>query len=553
MTIEDTLLAAVQAWITRDPDPETRAELQALVDVDDGASLGERFAGRLAFGTAGLRARMEAGPMGMNRVVVRESAAGIARYLLVNVPDAMGRGVIIAHDARHRSKIFAADCAEVIADHGIRVTLADTPVPTPIGVYAIRPLGAAAGIVITASHNPPADNGLKLFLGDAAQIVPPIDAHVAAQIAAVAADGVVSPGAVMPADITPLSPGIVDAYRQAALARVPAPRVPIRIATTAMHGVGGALLAELLAAAGHGDVHPVVEQSQPDPDFPTVAFPNPEEPGATDLLAARMRDVDAALGLAVDPDADRVAVMVRTPDGATRQLTGDEVGALLGEWLLANVTAGPDRLVATTVVSSSLLAKIAAHHGARHQETLTGFKWLSRPAIQNPELRQVLAYEEAIGYAIGADVRDKDGLSAAVAVASMACWEKAAGRTLPDALDALHVRHGAHVTENFALRYDGVGWRARRDDAVAAFVDAPPERVGDVDVRDVRHLAVDVLRIELAGGLRVLVRPSGTEPKLKCYCEAVEQVGAEGLDAARARAHARLSAARAALTPLLGG
>ncbi len=553
MTLEPELLSRVQAWIARDPDPETRAELQALIDAGDGATLGERFAGRLAFGTAGLRARMEAGPVGMNRVVVRESAAGIARYLLANVPDAMGRGVVIANDARHRSKIFAADCAEVIADHGIRVTLADAPVPTPVGVYAIRPLGAAAGIVITASHNPPADNGLKLFMGDAAQIVPPIDAHVAAQIAAVAADGVVNPGAVMPADVAPLSPEIVAAYRQAALARVPAPTVPIRIATTAMHGVGGALLAELLAAAGHDDVHPVVEQSQPDPDFPTVAFPNPEEPGATDLLASRMRDVDAALGLAVDPDADRVAVMVRKPDGATRQLTGDEVGALLGEWLLAHVTAGPGRLVATTVVSSSLLAKIAAHHGVRHEETLTGFKWLSRPGIQHPELRQVLAYEEAIGYAIGADVRDKDGLSAAIAVASMACWERAAGRTLLDALDALHVRHGAHVTENFALRYEGVGWRERRDDALAAFVAAPPQHVGDVEVRDVRHLAADVVRIELAGGLRVLVRPSGTEPKLKCYCEAVEQVGAAGLDAARVRARARLSATRAVLMPLLGG
>ena len=551
--IEPVLRSEVTAWIARDPDPETRAELQALLDADDGAMLAERFSGRLAFGTAGLRARMEAGPTGMNRVVVRESAAGIARYLLSNVEHAPGRGVVIAYDARHRSHVFAADCAEVIADYGIRVTLAGAPLPTPVAVFAIRPLGAAAGMVITASHNPPADNGLKLFMGDAAQIVPPIDADVAAKIDAVAKDGVINPGAVMPADINPLSPGIIEAYLQATLARVPEPRAPIRIATTAMHGVGGALLAQLLAAAGHDDVHPVVEQSEPDPDFPTVGFPNPEEPGATDLLAARMRDVDAALGLAVDPDADRVAVMVRTPDGATRQLTGDEVGALLGEWLLANVTDGPNRLVATTVVSSSLLAKIAAHHGARYEETLTGFKWLSRPALRHPELRQVLAYEEAIGYAIGADVRDKDGLSAAVAVASMASWEHASGRTLVDALDALHIRHGAHVTENFSLRYEGVGWRERRDDALSAFVDGPPERVGDVEVRDVRHLAPDVLRIDLAGGLRVLVRPSGTEPKLKCYCEAIEPVVADGLHEARARARAQLGATRAALMPLLGG
>ena len=553
MAIPPTLLSAAQAWIARDPDPETRAELQALINADATARLKERFCGRLAFGTAGLRARMEAGPMGMNRVVVRESAAGIARYLLLHVPDAMGRGVVIAYDARHRSSVFAADCAEVIADHGIRVILAEEPLPTPVGVFAIRPVGAAAGIVVTASHNPPADNGIKLYMEDAAQIVPPVDTDVAAQIDAVAADGVVSPGAVMPADVVPLAGAVVDAYRVTTVARVPAPKRAIRIATTAMHGVGGALLAELLAAAGHTAVHAVAAQSQPDPDFPTVGFPNPEEPGATDLLAARMLEVDAELGLALDPDADRAAVMVRTADGGTRQLTGDEVGALLGEWLLANVTAGPGRLVVSTVVSSSLLSKIAAFHGAHHEETLTGFKWLSRPALQHPELRQVLAYEEAIGYAIGADARDKDGLSAAVAVASMACWEKAGGRTLLDALDALHVRHGAHATENFSLRYEGSGWRERRDDALAGLVDATPQRVGDVEVRDVRRLAPDVLRLDLAGDLRVLVRPSGTEPKLKCYCEAVEAVDAGGVEQARMRAGSRLHAARHALLPLLGG
>ena len=552
MSIEPTLLSAVRAWIARDPDPETRHELQTLVDAGDVPMLGERFSGRLAFGTAGLRARMEAGPTGMNRVVVRESAAGIARYLLASARDVAGRGLVIAYDARHRSQIFAADAAEVIADHGIRVTLADGPLPTPVGVFAIRPLGAAAGIVVTASHNPPADNGLKLYLGDAAQIVPPVDADVAACIDAVAADGVVNPGAVMPADIEPLAPALVDAYCEATLARVPGPRAPMRIVTTAMHGVGGALIARLLSAAGHHDVHPVAEQADPDPDFPTIAFPNPEEPGATDLLTARLIAVGAELGLALDPDADRVAVMVPTVGGTPRRLTGDEVGALLGDWLLASVTEGPHRLVVSTVVSSSLLSKIAEHHGVRHEETLTGFKWLSRPAIDHPELRQVLAYEEAIGYAIGTDARDKDGLSAAVAVASMACWEKAAGRGLLDALDALHVRHGAHVTENFSLRYEGAGWRRRRDTALAGLSESPPARVGDVDVVQFRWLAPDVLRIDLADDLRVLIRPSGTEPKLKCYCEAVVQVTDDGLDAARGRARDRLAVIRAGLMPLLG-
>jgi phosphomannomutase len=552
MNVDPTLAGAVAAWIARDPDPQTRAELQALLDGGDEAALRERFAGRLAFGTAGLRAAMEAGPMGMNRVVVRESAAGIARHLLATVPGAARAGVVIAHDARHRSDIFAADCAEVIAGHGIRVILAGEPLPTPVGVFAIRHLGTAAGIVMTASHNPPADNGLKLYMGDAAQIVPPVDEQVAVQIDAVARDGVVIPDGVLAGPIVPLETGVVDAYRATTLARVPGPVSPLVIATTAMHGVGGALLAELLADAGHHDVHPVVEQSYPDPDFPTVGFPNPEEPGATDLLAAKMIEVDAELGLATDPDADRVAVLVRDRAGAPRQLTGDEVGALLGDWLLDQVTDGPGRLVATTVVSSSLLGKIAARHGARFEETLTGFKWLSRPALTHPELRQVLAYEEAIGYAIGADATDKDGLSAAVAVASMASWHKSQGRTLPDALDALHEIHGAHVTENFSWRYEGPGWRERRDHALAGLSSSPPERIGDETVTGISRLAPDVLRIDLPD-LRVAVRPSGTEPKLKCYCEAVQPVGPAGLDAARARARERLSAVRSALLPLVGG
>ena len=552
MTVDPELRATVEAWIATDPDPETCAELEALLAAGDEVALRERFSGRLQFGTAGLRAAMEAGPTGMNRVVVRESAAGISRYLLANVPDAAGRGVVVAHDARHRSDTFAHDCAEVIAAHGIRVMLAESPQPTPVGVFAIRPLDAAAGIVITASHNPPADNGLKLYMGDAAQIVPPVDRHVADQIDAVAADGIVIPEDVTPATVEPLPASIVATYRTTTLGRVPPPAVPIRIATTAMHGVGGTLLGELLAAAGHADVHPVPEQLQPDPDFPTVGFPNPEEPGATDLLAARMRSVDADVGLALDPDADRVAVLVRQPDGAPRQLTGDEVGALLGDWLLAHVTDGPARLVATTVVSSSLLARIADHYGVRHEETLTGFKWLSRPALAHPELRQVLAYEEAIGYAIGADARDKDGLSGALAVASMVAWERTAGRTLLDALDDLHIRHGAHVTENFSLRYEEPGWQERRDATVAALAASPPTHVGGDAVVTTRWLAPDVLRVDLAGGLRVLVRPSGTEAKLKCYCEAVEPVGSDGLRAARERARARLAATRAALLGLLG-
>ena len=540
-------------WLARDPDPETRAELEALLAAGDLDQVAARFAGRLAFGTAGLRGRMGAGPMRMNRLVVRQSAAGIARYLLAHVPDATSRGVVVAHDARHRSAVFAADCAEVLAAHGIPVVLADGPQPTPVGVFAIRHLGCAAGIVVTASHNPPADNGMKLYMGDGAQIVPPVDGLVAAAIDAAAGDGVIVPPGTAPAAVTPLGAEVVDAYRAATLARVPAPAAPIRIATSAMHGVGGAPLARLLADAGHREVFPVAAQEAPDPDFPTVTFPNPEEPGATDLLAARMRETDALIGLAVDPDADRVAVLVRDADGAPRQLTGDDVGALLGEWLLAEVTSGPRRLVVCSVVSGSLLARIAEAHGAVFAQTLTGFKWLSRPAMEDPSLVQVLAYEEAIGYAVGADVRDKDGLSAAVAVASMAAAARAEGATLADRLDDLHRRHGAHVTDNFSLRDESPYGAARRSALVGRLIAAPPARLGDAAVTAVDAPAADVLRIRLDGGSRVVVRPSGTEPKLKCYCEAVEPVPDGDVAAARARARVRLAGIRAALTPLLLG
>ena len=549
MGVRPDLRRAAEAWTRRDPDPETRAEIERML-ADDDPRLGERFRGRLQFGTAGLRAQMGGGPMRMNRLVVRESAEGIADYLLANVPESPARGVFVGHDARRHSADFAAECADILAGAGLRVVLGSGPVPTPVAVFATCHLGCAAGIVITASHNPATDNGLKLYLGDGAQIIPPVDAEVAEAIAAAARSR--SRPSVPRGGVETLPEAAVDAYCRATLARVPRPAAAIRIATSAMHGVGGALLARLLAEAGHRDVARVALQEAPDPDFPTVAFPNPEEPGATDLLAAQMHTVGAHLGLCLDPDADRVAVLVPRPSGHARQLTGDEVGALLGDWLLAEVTAGPDRLVTSSVVSSSLLAKIAAHHGARHAETLTGFKWLSRPAMEHPTWTQVLAYEEAIGYAIGPDVRDKDGLSAALAVASMASAEHARRRTLLDALDALHRLHGAHVTENFSLRYDGGDWRERRDAALARLTAAPPDSLAGDPVRDVRWLAPDVARIDLAA-LRVIVRPSGTEPKLKCYCEAIEQVGDAGLETARARAGARLRSIRQSLNALLVG
>jgi len=541
---------AARRWIAADPDPETRAEVEALLAGGDGAALEERFAGRLAFGTAGLRAPMGAGPLRMNRLVVRHAAAGIARWLCGEVPGAAAAGVLVAHDARHRSAAFAADCAEVLAAHGLPVIHSDGPLPTPVAVFAHGRAGTAAAVVVTASHNPPGDNGLKLYGPDGAQIVPPADAAIAAAIDAVAADGEVVPAGV-PAEVRALPATLVDAYVAATLARVPRPPAPVAVALTAMHGVGGAPARRLLEAAGAGRVHVVGAQIDPDPDFPTVPFPNPEEPGATDLLAARMRETGAPLGLALDPDADRVGVLVAAPEGP-RQLTGDEVGALLAEWLLAHVVRGPDRLVVSSVVSSRLPARIAAAHGAHHRETLTGFKWLCRPAMENPGWTQVLAYEEALGYAIGPDVRDKDGLSAALAVAAMTGTLAAEGRTPLGLLDDLHRRHGAHVQDNFSLRDEAPGAAARRDALLGRLMAAPPAALAGLAVRACDLPAPDVLRIDLDGDVRVVVRPSGTEPKLKCYCEAREPVAPGApVEHARTRARERLAAVRGALAALL--
>ena len=548
--IDPALRDRVERWVAQDPDPDDRAELLELLESDDVEGLTERFSGRLAFGTAGLRGRMGAGPRRMNRLVVRQSAAGIARYLVENVADARTRGVVVIHDARHRSERFAQDCAEVLTGHGIPVIAGIRPLPTPVGVFAIRELGCSAGIVVTASHNPSTDNGLKLYLGDAAQIIPPVDGLVAGAIEAVVDDGQLVPQELARAFVAPMPSAVVDAYVGATLARVPPGGAGIRVTVTAMHGVGGGLLERVLDEAGFDRVTAVAEQHTPDPDFPTVEFPNPEEPGALDLLKARMESEGADIGLALDPDADRLAVVLPQA-GEALQLTGDEVGALLGEWLLGKVTSGPNRLVVSSVVSSTLLGAVAEHHGATHVETATGFKWLSRPAMEHPSLTQVLAYEEALGYAIGADVRDKDGISAALAMAAMAAGLRRSGQTVPDVLDEIHRRSGAYATNNFSLRDEQPGAAERRDRTIARLKEDPPDAVAGVPVREIREVFPGVLSVETEGDVRIMVRPSGTEPKLKCYCEAVEPVGDDGLESARARAKGRLESVQDALTRLL--
>jgi phosphomannomutase len=545
-----TTRQAAADWLARDPDPATRAALAALLDAGDDGALARLFDGRIGFGTAGLRAPMGPGPRRMNRLVVRECAAGVARWLLADRPAEAARGVVVANDARHRSADFAADLAEVVAAHGIPVHHLEGPWPTPVAAFAVRHAGAAAGLVVTASHNPAADNGVKVYLGDGAQIAPPVDAAIAACIDAVAADGVLLPGG-PPAAVTPLGPEVPEAYRRAVLALVPPAAGPLRIATTAMHGVGGATLARVLGEAGFTDVHPVAGQERPDPDFPTVPSPNPEESGATDLLAARMRETGAALGLALDPDADRLAVLVPGEDGAPVRLTGDEVGALLGWWLLAEVTAGPGRLVVSTVVSSSLLPRIAEAQGVRHVTTPTGFKWLARPAIEHPEWTQVLAYEEALGYAVGPAMRDKDGIAAALAVASMTAACAARGLTLRRILDGIHRRHGMHVGRTLVIRDAGDDAPARWASRMDGLVREPPADLGGHAVLGAGQVDGGVVRLDLADDVRAMVRPSGTEPVLKCYLEAVVPVRSGDLARARERCEARLADVGPALEALL--
>lgn len=474
---------------------------------------------RPGFGTAGIRGRRGDGPGEINLGVIRDAVAGVAEVLRTRIPAAATRGVVVGYDARHESDRFAAEAVSIVVSAGLRAIALAGPAPTPIVAYAARTLGTAAAITLTASHNPPEDSGLKVYWDDACHIIPPIDREIEAAIDRLA-----------PVPVPPVARGddppvdLVDRYVAAALRLVaPRPAASIRIATSAMHGVGGGLLARLLAEAGHRDVHPVPEQERPDPDFPTVRLPNPEEPGATDRLQALCRAVAVDVGVALDPDADRVAVIV-----GGRQLTGDEVGALLTWWLLRPAVRPARPLVASTIVSSQLAGRIASAAGAHYEETLTGFKWLCRPARAHPELTQVLAYEEAIGYAVGPDSRDKDGLTAALVVCDLVAALKADGRTLTSVLDELATQFGRHVTGNFAVRYAGDDWQERREAALTALVEDPPASLGGLAVDLFDLPAPDVLRLRLAGGGRAIARPSGTEPRLKCYVEVVDEVDPDG-------------------------
>jgi phosphomannomutase len=549
--------------------------------------LRDRFADRLHFGTAGLRGVVAAGPNRMNRAVVRAATAAVASWLLGPGSGARGRGaqrdrrvgVAVGCDARHRSAEFAEEVAGVLAGAGIAAHVLPLPCPTPLLAFAVRHLGAAAGVMVTASHNPAADNGYKLYLSDGAQVIPPADAEIEQLIAGLGPLSQVPVAGAGSPLITRHGDEVARAYLDAVVAAAAGPvplgpgRTELNIVYTPMHGVAGPLMLRALRQAGFAAPHLVAAQAEPDPDFPTVAFPNPEEPGALDLALADARRLGADLVLASDPDGDRLAVAVPDPAGTPtsaggsgwRVLTGDQLGALLGASLLertageAEGKAAPQaRLVASTVVSSTLLSKIAAAAGVRYAETLTGFKWIARAADGVPGARFVFGYEEALGYAVGDVVRDKDGIGAALAMLRLAETAKSEDRSVLEVYDDLERALGVHLTSQLTLR------TADQAHVMTRLRSAPPAAFGSEPVCDLVDLGrggaadgtptvvprADVLIFRLPGA-RVVLRPSGTEPKIKCYIEITEPLAGRSLGAAREAAAGRLAPLLSALEAML--
>ena len=511
------LLAEVKAWIADDPDPKTAAQLTALLAADDEITLRKYFSGFLQFGTAGLRGPVGPGPSCMNRAVVGRTAAGIASYMKAR---AMTR-VVIGRDARYGSEDFTEESAQIFAGAGFEVFVLPRPLPTPVLAFATAELKCDVGVMITASHNPPQDNGYKVYVGPTAdgidyassQIITPTDGFIAKEIAAITSLAKLPRGN----SWTVLGEEIVTEYvrRTALLANNPG---DLKVVYTAMHGVGTETLQRVFNHAGFATLILVDEQSQPDPDFPTVTFPNPEEPGAIDLALEKARDFGADLVIANDPDADRCAVAVNDPKTGWRMLGGDELGVIFGEWI---ARSKPQGAFGNSIVSSSALRKIAAHYKIDFQEVLTGFKWLAK--IDN----LAYGYEEAIGYAVDPKtVNDKDGISAAIYLAQIASDLKAQGQTLLDLLDEVWARHGFHGTEQISIRVTDM---AKISQLLTRLRQNPPSEIAGYKVHAIDDLAApkdglpptDGLRIWLNGDIRIIIRPSGTEAKLKCYIEVI--------------------------------
>jgi phosphomannomutase len=544
-----TLLGTARAWLAEDPDPATAAELEVLItraeagDTDALDQLADAFDGTLQFGTAGLRGRLGPGSNRMNRVVVARAAAGLAAYLVAHG----GRAVVIGYDARRNSEVFARDTAAVISGAGIKAMVLPSALPTPVLAFAIRELGCDAGVMVTASHNPPDDNGYKVYLGDGSQIVPPADAEIAACIAAV------GPLASIPQsdDFTTLDGAVLDSYVARAVSLLGDGAREVSAVYTAMHGVGGEVFMRAVADAGFPAPTKVAEQFAPDGRFPTVNFPNPEEPGAMDLALADARAQGADVIIANDPDADRSAAGIRHCNDY-RMLTGDEVGALLGWWIAerGRRDGRPTKGVyAQSIVSGTLLERIAADAGLGYATTLTGFKWIAKV----PDLR--FGYEEALGYCCDPEaVNDKDGITASLLMLELVAALKAEGRGVQDVLDDLGRKFGLYATSQLSVRVADVALIA---DAMARLRADPPTAIGGRDVVRMDDLEkgadglppTDGLRFTLPDA-RVIIRPSGTEPKLKCYLQVVVPVTGD-IDQARARARDELDAIKASVTEAL--
>ncbi len=558
MALTTELRAAAEAWAAIDTEHgATIAEL--LSDRPD--EVAELFDGRIAFGTAGLRAAMGPGPRQMNRLVVRQTTAGLMDWLPAEPT------VVIGYDARFDSERFAHDVAAVVLDRGGRALVIDRPAPTPVTALAVLDREADAGVVITASHNPAADNGYKLYMSDGIQLVPPADAEIAAAIDRVAATDPLplGPDTVgRPAGAVDIAEEAMARHREVAKGPLTGDARDVTVLYTAMHGVGGRHLLDCFVEAGFPEPLVVAEQFEPDPTFPTASFPNPEEPGALDLALAQAagsvggdRPVDIVL--ANDPDADRLAVAVPDADGGWSRLSGDEVGALLADHVLRSASASSGRpMVASSIVSSRFIDRLAAAAGADSIRTLTGFKWVARAIVERPDDSYLLGYEEALGYCVGDQVRDKDGVSAALVMAELMAGCKADGHSLRDRLDQLALANGLYVTSQVTVRLDQLD-AEQRDRVMAGAVVLAPQQVAGVavagreDLAEGRHLPPTAgVVLDLADGSRIIVRPSGTEPKIKAYLEVVEDpVGPAGIGAARDGTSRRLADLAAAIEALL--
>jgi phosphomannomutase len=535
--IPPNLLQRTRDWIAGDPDPATGEELEALIEAGNEAELSERMAGSLMFGTAGLRGVVEAGSNRMNRAVVIRTTRGLANFLLARDPDSE-RPVVVGADARLSSAKFLEDTVGVLAAAGIAVRFFADPTPTPVVAYAARMLGARAAVVVTASHNPPADNGYKVYDTNGAQIIPPVDRQIADTIDEVGPAREVPRLATAMADSDIAKPVPADTFQRylddLRTVHVETPDIgsSLSFVHTPIHGVGGRFVIEALASAGYPNVHPVAEQIEPDGHFPTVAFPNPEEPGALDLALELARQTGADAIIANDPDTDRLAVAL-PHRGGWRPLTGNQIGVLLGDFVLEHTRVG-DPLVANSIVSSPMLGDIAAGHGARFAQTLTGFKWIWNAALDIQDAGTatfVFGYEEALGYSVGQAVRDKDGISASVVFADLIAAEAAAGRTVWDRLEDLYRRHGLWVSTQRSVVRPGTEGAAEIAAAMARIGESVPDRLGHHDVVGAqdfrtgaderpRYLpAASLVALDLGPGGRVLVRPSGTEPKIKIYAD----------------------------------